>query len=196
MLAALVHEVGGEPVVLGIARDQLEDFLPRAQAGFQDADILVVTAGSSVSARDLTAEVINGLGKPGVLQHGLAVKPGKPTILALCDNKPVVGLPGNPVSALLVAWQIVVPIIRRALGQAPVPIATVSATLAANIASTTGREDSVPVRLFERDATLYADPIFGKSNLIYTLVNADGLVHIPLNSNGLRMGTQVEVTLF
>lgn len=196
ILAALVRQAGGEPVLLGIAHDQLEDFLPRAQAGFRDVDVLVITAGSSVSARDLTAEVINCLGKPGVLQHGLAVKPGKPTILALCENKPVIGLPGNPVSALLVARQIVVPIIRRALGEEPLPNATVHATLASNIASTTGREDSVPVRLVERDSMLLAEPIFGKSNLIYTLVNADGLIHIPLNSNGLRVGTAVEVTLF
>jgi molybdopterin molybdotransferase len=194
-LAGLVRQTGGEPAVLGIARDQLEDFLPLAQTGFREVDVLVVTAGSSVSARDLTAEVIDSLGKPGVLQHGLAVKPGKPTIVALCDNKPVIGLPGNPVSALLVARQIVVPIIQRALGEAPAPIATVRATLASNIASTTGREDSVPVRLVERDATLFAEPVFGKSNLIYTLVNADGLIHVPLNSNGLRVGTPVEVTL-
>jgi molybdopterin molybdotransferase len=195
-LWALVRQAGGEPVVLGIARDQFEDFLRRVQTGFQHVDVLVVTAGSSVSARDLTAEVINQLGKPGVLQHGLAVKPGKPTILALCENKPVIGLPGNPVSALLVAQQIVIPIIQRALGEEPVPDSTVHATLASNIASTTGREDSVPVRLVERDGTLFAEPVFGKSNLIYTLVNADGVIHVPLNSNGLRAGTPVEVTLF
>jgi molybdopterin molybdotransferase len=195
-LAALIHTAGGEPVVLGIARDQIDDFLPRARAGFQAADILVITAGSSVSARDLTAEVINHLGKPGILQHGLAVKPGKPTILALCENKPVIGLPGNPVSALLVARQIVLPLIQRALGAESVPSNTVRATLASNLASTTGRDDSVPVRIVERDAILFAEPVFGKSNLIFTLVHADGIVHIPLNSNGLRAGTLVEVHRF
>jgi molybdopterin molybdotransferase len=195
-LAALVRQAGGEPVVVGIARDQLEDFLPRARAAFQNVDVLVLTAGSSVSVRDLTAEVIGCLGKPGVLQHGLAVKPGKPTIVALCENKPVIGLPGNPVSALLVARQMVIPIIRRLLGEQSVPVTTVHATLVSNIASTTGREDTVPVCLTERDGTLCAEPVFGKSNLIYTLVNADGFVHIPLNSNGLRVGTPVEVILF
>ncbi len=195
-LAALVQEAGGEPVLLGIALDTMEDYGTRAQEGFKNSDVLVMTAGSSVSTRDLTREVINGLGKPGVLQHGLAVKPGKPSILAVCDNKPVIGLPGNPVSALLVARQIIVPIIKRALGETPKRIGTVQATLAANIASTTGRDDSVPVKLVERDGQLLAEPIFGKSNLIYTLVNADGLVFVPLNSNGLKAGTKVEVILF
>jgi molybdopterin molybdotransferase len=196
MLAALVREAGAEPMILGIARDTLDDFLPRAQSGLEQADMLVMTAGSSVSSRDLTAQVVNRLGKPGILQHGLAVKPGKPTILAVCANKPVIGLPGNPVSALLVARQIVVPVIRRALGEKISPPATVSATLASNIASTTGREDTVPVRILEQGGVLYAEPVFGKSNLIYTLVNADGMVHIPLNGNGYLAGTSIEVTLF
>jgi molybdopterin molybdotransferase len=156
----------------------------------------VMTAGSSISARDLTREVISRLGSPGVLQHGLAVKPGKPTIIAMCDGKPVIGLPGNPVSALLVAHQLVIPIIKRFLGEKTSYRATVKAILTANIASTTGREDTVPVRLSERDSVLVAEPVFGKSNLIYTLVNADGAVHVPLNSNGLHSGTEVEVSLF
>jgi molybdopterin molybdotransferase len=196
MLGALVREAGAEAVMLGIARDTLDDFSPRAQAGLEQADSLIMTAGSSVSSRDLTAEVIQRLGNPGILQHGLAVKPGKPTILAVCDNKPVIGLPGNPVSALLVARQIVLPIVRRMLCQKIAPPATVSAILASNIASTTGREDSVPVRLVERESILYAEPVFGKSNLIYMLVNADGCVHIPLNSNGFLAGSTVEATLF
>jgi len=195
-LAALVQDAGGEAVLLGIAIDTMEDYGARAQEGFKDSDVLVMTAGSSVSARDLTREVINGLGKPGVLQHGLAVRPGKPSILAVCDNKPVIGLPGNPVSALLVARKIIVPIIKRALGEAPKRTGTVQATLTANIASTTGRDDSVPVKLIERDGELLAEPIFGKSNLIYTLVNADGLVFVPLNSNGIKIGTEVEIVLF
>ena len=195
-LAALIRETGGEPVLLGIARDTLDSFLPLARSGLDAVHILIVTAGSSVSARDLTAEVIDRLGDPGVLQHGLAVKPGKPTILAVCRNKPVIGLPGNPVSALLVARQIVVPVIQRALGARPRPNAMVRAALSQNIPSSTGREDSVPVRLVERDGALVAEPVFGKSNLIYTLVNADGLVQIPINSNGLRSGSLVDVVLF
>jgi molybdopterin molybdotransferase len=195
-LAALLAEAGAEPVLLGIARDNLADFTEKARAGLDGVDMLIITAGSSVSVRDLTTEVISGLGKPGILQHGLAVRPGKPTILAVCDNKPVIGLPGNPVSALLVARQIVLPLVRHWLGQGAFRPARVQAVLGRNIASTTGREDSVPVRLVEQDGVLTAEPVFGKSNLIYTLVNADGLVVIPLNSGGLKAGTTIMVDLF
>lgn len=195
-LAALTEQSGGAPLMLGIARDTLDDYLALAQAGYEAVDILVLTAGSSVSTRDLTRTVITALGNPGILQHGLAVKPGKPSIIALCHNKPIIGLPGNPVSALVVARQVVVPIIERALGMRPPHLATLRAALTSNIASTTGREDTLPVRLIERDGALFAEPVFGKSNLIFTLVNADGTVHVPLNSGGIPAGTTVEVSLF
>ncbi|MCQ3930041.1 MAG: molybdopterin molybdenumtransferase MoeA [Chloroflexi bacterium] len=196
MLATLVEAAGGHPVMLGIAKDDAADYHARAHAGFAEVDILLMTAGSSVSSRDLTREVIASLGQPGILQHGLAVKPGKPTILAVCDGKPVIGLPGNPVSALLVARQLVVPLIRYGLGQkSPRPM-SVHATLTHNIASVTGREDTIPVRLIERDGSWQAEPLFGKSNLIFTLVRADGVVHIPLNSNGIKAGTPVEVMVW
>lgn len=195
-LVALVQQSGGDPLLLGIARDTLEDYQRLAHSRFADVDILLMTAGSSVSTRDYTRDVINSLGTPGVLQHGLAVKPGKPTILAVCDEKPVIGLPGNPVSALLVARQILVPLIKYALGEKPQVPSTIKATLTSNIPSTTGRDDTVPVRLINRDGQLFAEPIFGKSNLIYTLVNADGLLQIPLNSNGLKVGTLIEIVRF
>jgi molybdopterin molybdotransferase len=196
MLAALIAEIGAEPLLLGIARDELDDYQRLARAGFEQTNMLILTAGSSVSTRDLTRAVINGLGKPGVLIHGLAVKPGKPTILAICDNKPVIGLPGNPVSALLVARRIVLPIIRHMLGEEMPVVAPITAILTQNIPSTTGREDTIPVRLIEGGGTMTAEPIFGKSNLIFTLIHADGLIHIPLNSNGLRANSPVEVQRF
>ncbi len=195
-LGALMQQAGAEVIYLGIATDNLEDFSERARNGLADADMLVMTAGSSVSTRDLTREVISGLGSPGILQHGLAVKPGKPTIIAVCDGKPVIGLPGNPVSAFLVARQIVLAVIRRFLGESPRVNARVTATLTGNISSTTGRDDTMPVRLFERAGEMMAEPIFGKSNLIFTLIDADGLVHVPLNSNGIKAGTLVDVRLF
>ena len=195
-LAGLVTQHGGEPILLGIAEDNLASYQTMAQQGFAKCDLLIMTAGSSVSTRDLTHDVIQGLGEPGILQHGLAVKPGKPTILAVCDNKPVIGLPGNPVSAYLVAQQIVVPILEKALGLRPTPRITLTALLTNNITSTTGRDDRVPVRMVEKDGQIWAEPIFGKSNLIYTLVKADGWVQVPLNSNGLKAGTAVVVELF
>ena len=124
------------------------------------------------------------------------MKPGKPTLLAVCDGKPVIGLPGNPVSADLVARQIVVPLVRRALGEAARPAATVRATLTANIPSASGREDTVPVRLISGEGGVEAEPLFGKSTLIFTLARADGLVVVPMNSTGLRAGSTVEVRLF
>ncbi len=196
MLAALFTAAGADATTHGIARDTFDDTLAKAQSAFSDADLLVISAGSSVSARDLTGAVIARLGAPGVLQHGLAVKPGKPTILAVCDGRPVIGLPGNPVSALLVARQIVVPLITHLLRALPEWPATLRATLTQNIPSTTGREDTLPVRLRSRDGRVEAEPVFGKSNLIYTLIRSDGLIVVPLNANGLKAGVEVEVTVF
>ena len=130
------------------------------------------------------------------MQHGLAVRPGKPTLLAVCDGKAVIGLPGNPVSALLVARQILLPLLRRWSGAKMTRPASVQALLGANLPSASGREDTVPVRLIERDGQLVAEPVFGKSGLIFTLVGADGLLHIPLDSSGLRAGTRVAVQRF
>lgn len=194
ILGAMVTEQGAASRHFGIARDRFDHFFTKARDALKQSDMVVISAGSSVSVRDLTQSVINKLGEPGIIQHGLAVKPGKPTILAVCDGKPVIGLPGNPVSAMLVARQIVRPVLAHLMGEVARPQGTVRAILAKNIASVTGRDDSVPVRLIPgEDGTLHADPIFGKSNLIYTLVNADGLVHVPLNQGGYIAGTEVDV---
>jgi molybdopterin molybdotransferase len=196
-LAALCNAAGAEVRLLGVAADTLEAISDKAAAGIAGADMLIMTAGSSVSTRDYTRTTIEALGSPGVIQHGLAVKPGKPAIIAACDGKPVIGLPGNPVSAMLVARQVVIPTLYHLMGQShPHPV-TVEAQLTANIPSTTGREDTVPVKLTQVESGQWmATPQFGKSNLIYTLVGADGLVTVPLNSNGLRNGESVHVSLF
>ncbi len=195
-LAALTHTLGALVTVGGIARDTFDSLYTLARHTLDACDILVISAGSSVSTRDLTREVINQLGSPGVMQHGLAVKPGKPTLLGVCDGKPVIGLPGNPVSAMLVARQLLPPIIQRFMGETPRRTPTIRAILAANVPSAAGREDTVPVRLEQIDGQLCAYPIFGKSNLIFTLINADGLILVPLNSGGLKADTEVEVMVF
>jgi molybdopterin molybdotransferase len=195
-LSALVEAAGGTPRRYGIVPDRIEALRSIATEALNDNDLVVVTAGSSASARDLTAQVINELGSPGVLVHGVNVKPGKPTILAVCNYKPVIGLPGNPVSALVIASLFVVPVIERLQGlrhRRPRP--SLTARLNLNLASQAGREDWVAVRL-DRGADGYiAEPIFGKSNLIFTLARADGLVRIPPDANGLSAGENVEVTL-
>ncbi len=196
MLAALFESIGAQVAILGIAADTYDAIYRMAQQGLAEADVLVMTAGSSVSTRDYTRDAINALGSPGVIQHGLAVKPGKPAVIAACDGKAVVGLPGNPVSAFLVARQVVVPIIQHLMGEEPRQNGTIEAVLTANIASTTGREDTVPVRLTNTDGKIDAQPIFGKSNLIFTLIHADGLITVPLNSNGLKAGEIVRVIPF
>lgn len=195
-LSALVETLGGIPVQLGIAPDTLEEYRRYAHDGFQQCDILIMTAGSSVSARDFTHDVIQSLGEPGVLQHGLATKPGKPTILAVCSDKPVIGLPGNPVSALLVARQLLPALIAQFMHQPIKQPKIMQARLSANIASVTGREDWIPAKLISDSESIIARPIFGKSNLIFMLVQADGLIRVPINSGGLKADTMVDVIVF
>jgi molybdopterin molybdotransferase len=195
-VAGLIARAGGVPLPQGIIRDDFDALFAVAQTGLNDADALVISAGSSVSTRDFTADVINRLGPPGVLVHGVSVKPGKPTILGMCDSKPVFGLPGNPVSAMVVAGLFVAPVVWRMQGTRPPSPQRVKAQLSHNVASVPGREDYVQVKLIEQAGQLVANPVFGKSNLIYTLVKADGLVCVPLDSNGLHAGEWVAVELF
>lgn len=193
-LSALVESVGGEPKRYGIIPDQIDLLRRAARLALTECELVVITAGSSASSRDLTAQVINELGSPGVIVHGVNVKPGKPTILAACDGKAVIGLPGNPVSALVIAWLFVVPVLERALGlrsQRFRPF--VSARLTINLASQAGREDWVPVRLISGVDGWQAEPIFSKSNLIFSLSRADGLVRIHADANGVAAGEVVEV---
>jgi molybdopterin molybdotransferase len=195
-LSALVEQAGGVAVRYGILPDKIEALRPIASRALDECDVVIFTAGSSASTRDLTAQIISELGAPGVLVHGVNVKPGKPTILAVCKEKAVIGLPGNPVSALVIAELILKPVIERLLGmQKPVPRAGVLARLTVNLASQAGREDWVPVRLVQSPEGYQAEPVFGKSNLIFTLARADGYVRIPLDSTGLDGGETVYVYL-
>jgi molybdopterin molybdotransferase len=196
-LAALVRRAGHEPLLLGVVPDVYERLEAAARRALELADVVVISAGSSVSTRDMTAQVIASLGEPGVVVHGVSLKPGKPTILALADGKPVFGLPGNPVSCMVTFDLFVAPALYRMSGCAERPASqALTARLAKNLASAAGREDYVQVRLERRDGELWADPVFGKSNLIYTLVRSDGLVKIDLDKGGLSAGELVEVRLF
>jgi molybdopterin molybdotransferase len=194
-LAGLVSRAGGLPITYPIAPDRQDALDAAVRRAYDEADVVVITAGSSVSYRDLTANSINSLGKPGVLVHGVAIRPGKPTILAVCDGKPVFGLPGNPVSCINIFQHFVTPTLRLMLGAAPAPVHTVQARLERNIPAGSGRRDYVRVRLEQRDGESWAIPVFGKSNLIFTLVRSDGVVEVPLNSNGIAAGALVTVTL-
>jgi molybdopterin molybdotransferase len=196
-LAALVRRCGGEPIAFGIIPDDPEALYAEARRAKSSSDLIVITAGSSASARDNTAGVVGRLGTPGVIVHGLAIKPGKPAILGVVDGSPVIGLPGNPVSALVVAGLMVVPVLRRLSGdKRPGVLATVPARLTANIPSESGREDYIPARLEATPEGWMADPVFGKSNLIFTLVRADGLIRVPPEATGLEAGSLVQLRPF
>jgi len=196
-LSSLVTRAGGVAHSLGVIPDDRETLLEAARSGMNGSDLLVISAGSSVSARDITAQVIGALGEPGILVHGVAARPGKPTILAVADGKPVVGLPGNPVSAMVIFDLLVTPALHLLMGcKDPPARPMVEAYLARNVVSTTGREDYVQVKLDERDGNRWAVPVFGESNLITTLMKADGTVQIPLDKHGLSEGDRVTVSLF
>jgi molybdopterin molybdotransferase len=195
-IAALAQGAGAAPDVRGIIPDRFEALLEAARDALAAADMVVMTAGSSVSVRDMTVRVIGELGRPGVLFHGVATRPGKPTIGGVVDGVPVLGLPGNPVSAMIQFEMFGMPAINHLLGRRDEgPRRVVVARLAQNVASESGREDYVPVRLVMQAGETLAIPVFGKSNLIYTLVNADGVIKVPLNKAGLLAGEAVEVVL-
>jgi molybdopterin molybdotransferase len=195
-VAGLVRQTGGIPILGGIIPDEFDALQSAARHWLADADMLVMSAGSSVSVRDMTVDAIDSLGEPGVLLHGVATRPGKPTIVGVVDGKPIIGLPGNPVSAMVQFDMFGTPAIYRLQGTTTPRRGLVWARLSQNIASESGREDYIPARLEDGEDGLTAVPVFGKSNLIYTLVNADGLIKAPLNKAGLLAGEQVEVRLF
>jgi molybdopterin molybdotransferase len=190
-LAALVQEAGGDPDTRGIVPDDAEALGAALQDALVTSDVVVVSAGSSVGMRDQTATVVAELGE--IFCHGLALRPGKPTLLADCDGVPLVGLPGNPRSALVVFRLVGVPVVRLVGGcTAPPPEPVVSARLARDLPSVTGRLDVVQVAL--RDGT--ATPLFGPSALLSILGAADGYVVVPEEATGLDAGTAVDVTLY
>jgi molybdopterin molybdotransferase len=192
-LAALISEAGGDPVPGGIVADDPGLLEAALRPALDDSDVIVVSAGSSVGARDETAAAVGRLGEPGIWCHGLAIKPGKPTLLAECAGVPVIGLPGNPRSALVVFRLIGMPLVRLVAGcTLPPAEATVRARLDRDLASATGRLDVVQVRV----SGGCASPVFGMSALLSVLTQADGYVIIPEEATGLGAGAEVDVTLY
>ena len=190
-LAAMVREAGGEPVLRGIVPDD-RDALSRALAdAVADSDVVVISAGSSVGARDETAAAVAELGS--IWCHGLALRPGKPTMLADCDGLPVIGLPGNPRSALVVFRLVGMPIVRRAGGWTETPPEpSVTARLQRDLPSAAGRLDVAQVAVRDGDAI----PLFGSSSLLSVLTDADGYVIVPSEATGLPAGAEVEIRLY
>ena len=202
-LAAGVVEAGGEPETEDILPDDLAIIKERLHEAVNRADVVLISGGSSMGLRDYTVEAIDSLGEPGVLVHGISIKPGKPTIIGRIvrdgEDKAVIGIPGHPVSALMIFHAFVRPIIRQLSGEITRTEASAEgllATLSRNVASAPGREDLVRVALAEGENGRVAHPLMGNSAMISTMTKADGYIAIPLEAEGLREGAQVRVHLY
>jgi molybdopterin molybdotransferase len=192
-LAAFVREAGGEPDPRGIVPDDRVALAAVLGDAVAACDVVVVSAGSSVGARDETAAVVAGLGEPGIWAHGIALRPGKPTLLADCGGVPVVGLPGNPRSALVVFRLIGMGLVRLVGGVTQAPARPAArARLARDVPSAAGRLDVVQVAVRDGVAT----PLLGASALLSILTAADGYVVVPDDATGLDAGSEVGVTLY
>jgi len=184
LCAGFVSECGGIPIIIGTIRDErgpLEEAITRA---VRESDAILISGGSSKGERDMCADIIAGKGK--VLVHGIALSPGKPTIIGTIDNKPVIGLPGHPASAYVVLIALVRDLIHSMTGDISVP-GRVSGILTSPVPSAKGREDYI--RVMQGDDTI--TPVFGKSGLTNTLVNSNGLFRIPAEVEGYDKNTRV-----
>ncbi|RNB84547.1 molybdopterin molybdenumtransferase MoeA [Brevibacillus fluminis] len=196
-VGAAAMQAGAEVVYGGIVADELDSFAIRAKELYDKVDFLILSGGSSVGTRDYSVQVLESLGSPGILVHGVSIKPGKPTILAKANGKPVMGLPGHPASALIIFHLFAGPIIEKLQGRKHESTdKRLTAKLSRNVPSAVGRTDYVRVGLEEREDGLWAVPVFGKSGLITTLVDSDGMVEIPASKEGILEGEFVKVHMF
>lgn len=196
VIASRLEQYGVAVIQGGIVNDDYNEFLARARALFEQVDFLILSGGSSVGTRDFTEQILDELGEPGILVHGISVKPGKPTILAKAQGKPVMGLPGHPSSALMIFEEFGIPILHQLMGLSETTVDhKLRARISRNIPSAVGRTDYIRVRLEQRDDELWAVPVFGKSGLITTISQSDGLVEIAANKEGILEGDWVKVKL-
>ncbi|UCD89577.1 MAG: molybdopterin molybdotransferase MoeA [Desulfobacterales bacterium] len=196
-LSGLVSKAGAIPISYGIVKDDIDDLFEKCHLAHSQTDMVLISGGSSVGTRDFTVEVISAMADSRILVHGISISPGKPTILAESQNKSVWGLPGHVVSAMIVFYVVVSPFIEHISGLSPGGNKSIKlpAILNRNISSAQGRTDFIRVRLIDRNGQLNAEPILGKSGLIHTMLQADGLIEIGINTEGLDKGTVVDVML-
>lgn len=193
MLCAALSEWGAAPVRHAIVPDDREQLAAAIKAALADSDIVITNAGTSTGTEDFTAAVLGELGQ--VVTHGVAMKPGRPVILAVCQEKPVIGLPGYPVSAMLTAECFVRELVYRRQGQTPPPLIEDAAVLARPLASHVGTEEHVRVALGRVNGRLIAVPQGRGAGVISSLVRSHGIVTVPAASTGLKAGSQVTVRL-
>lgn len=196
-VAALIRNCGAEPVLIGIVPDNAAKLQSSIEIAIARTDIVVISGGSSVGTRDLMVDAVSGMAGTEILSHGVAIKPGKPTLLARQAEKPIIGLPGHPVSALIVAQVFLAPFLHYLQGgkMEKGPLGNrVQAFLATSIHSTIGLEEYIRVRIEETASGAFAvHPIFGKSGMLSTMVKADGILLIPMNAEGFSKGEAVHV---
>ncbi len=198
-LYGLAARAGAAPAVCGVVGDDSRRLRQVMEDCLVESDIILLSGGSSVGTKDVSAGVIESLGSPGILFHGISIKPGKPTIGAVVGGKPVLGLPGHPVSAMVVFTLLVEPLI--SMGKYPSDEEEfllgfpVTARITRNMRSAAGREDFVRVSLRQQGGVLYADPVLGKSGLIATMSRASGLARIPPDCEGIESGELVRIKL-
>lgn len=198
-LAGMISRAGGVARDYGIVSDQKEIFLPTIRTAIEENDLVLFSGGSSVGVRDLGEQVVEALGPPGILVHGVTLKPGKPVLIGQSGRTPIFGLPGHPVSALVCFDFFVRPAIRQLSGQTSkpeLPTPYILAALARNINSAPGRRDVVRVQLNQEGTTWMAEPVLGKSGSISTLSRSDGYFLIDEDSQGLTKHSIVKVYLF
>lgn len=193
LVAAVAAQAGAEPVALGIVPDEENRLRAAVERALEDCHCVVLSGGSSVGEKDAACRVLASLGE--VLCHGVAMKPGKPTLLGRAGGRPILGLPGHPAAALFTAKLFLLPLLARLEGRTWAE-RTVSARLARTVPANHGRAQYTGVTLEERADGLWAAPIWGKSGLITTLAGADGFFCVPRDREGVPAGEVVEVSLF
>ena len=196
IVTAAINENGGEAHFLGAIADDEAALEAAMQKALTRSDMLVLSGGTSKGAGDVSHRIISRLGKPGIIAHGVALKPGKPLCLAVCDGKPAIILPGFPTSAMFTFHDMIVPVLRRMAGLPPRSDAKVAAKVPVRIASELGRTEFVMVSLVEGTEGLIAYPSGKGSGAITSFSQADGFLKIDALAEAMPAGTNAEVTLF
>jgi molybdopterin molybdotransferase len=194
-LLGLVEEAGAIPIQFGIVKDNYQSLFDTCTHALKKSDMVLISGGSSVGARDYTIDVLSKLPNPEILAHGISISPGKPTILARTNNKAIWGLPGHVVSAMIVFKMVVQPFLDHIRGRdfQRTKRLVFPARLTRNLSSAQGRTDYIRARIEEKDDGFWAEPVLGKSGLIHTMIKADGLIEIGMNTEGLDKGATVNV---
>ncbi|MGB9866410.1 MAG: gephyrin-like molybdotransferase Glp [Bacillota bacterium] len=197
-LCAMIHNDHMVPVFQGIVRDCAEAIATELRRALEECDGVLVTGGTSAGARDVLAGVIDALGEPGVIVHGLAIRPGKPTVLGAVQGKPVLGLAGHPASAMVVYEVVARPLLMHMAGWrkgSNPEVPRLFARLTRPISSRPGREDYVRCLLRSDGTEVLAEPLLGKSGLVSTMVGASAYIKVPFEKEGCAAGEMVEVIL-